>query len=430
MLTTLVRGAGAALTVQIISAGAVYGCQALLARWMGVTEYGIYDYATAIGIFLAFLAGLGLPGALLRFIPEYLVKQDWAHLHGIIWSSWRQTLIASFVTASGGTGLLLWLDAYQNLEYVEALILGIWTVPLVALASLQKEMVRAFQRISLAYAPSLIAYPLVLVAVTFVWQNHQRLSSISAIALSMLSMLLVLAMQLELFRRGLTAEIYQTCPTYAIGQWWKVSLPLLLSDGSTMILSQTDTLMLGTLLGAKAVGIYSAALKTSLWVHFILSAVNAIFAPLIALLYARGDRQEIQRLVSTIARWMFFPALAIALGLIGFAEPVLQLFGKEFTAAKGALILLIMGQLVNVGAGSVGYLLMLTGYQTQCALVMGISALANVVLNAIGIPWLGIVGAALATAFSMALWNIWLYVLVVKHLNVRPSIIAALRSPA
>ncbi|MDZ4878460.1 MAG: hypothetical protein CLLPBCKN_007895 [Chroococcidiopsis cubana SAG 39.79] len=427
LLNTLVRGARAALSVQIFSAIAIYISQILLARWLGVTEYGIYDYAIALSLSLAFLAGLGLPTAVLRFIPKYQFEQDWRHLRGIIWGSWQQTLIASLITAIFSTIVLQWLSIHYGLEHSRSLIFGVWSVPLMALAILQQQIARAFQRITLAYAPYLIAYPLVLIAIAFIWQLHENLNSTEAIALSILSLLLVLLVQALLFYRELTTEISQAVPAYAIGQWWRVALPLMFLDGSSIVLSQTDTLMLGAMLGAKAVGIYSAALKTSLWVHFILTAVNAIFAPIIASLHAQGDRQGLQQLVSTIARWMFYPALAIAIGLIVFAVPVLQLFGTEFTAARGALIVLILGQLVNVGAGSVGYLLMMTGNQNPAASVMGISALVNVVLNLIGIHWLGIFGAALATAFSMMLWNVWLHAIVVKRLDVRPSILATFR---
>ncbi|MGL4617585.1 MAG: flippase, partial [Chroococcidiopsis sp.] len=406
LLKTLVRGAGAALSVQVFSAGTIYISQILLARWLGVTEYGIYDYAIALSLSLAFLAGLGLPTAVLRFIPKYQFEQDWRHLRGIISGSWQQTLIASLITAIFSTIVLQWLASNQGLEHSRPLIFGVWIVPLMALANLQQQIARAFQRITLAYAPYLIAYPLVLIGITFIWQLDRSLNSTEAIALSILSLLLVSIVQALLFYREFSTEISQAVPAYALSQWWRVALPLMFLDGSSVVLSQTDTLMLGTMLGAKAVGIYSAALKTSLWVHFILTAVNAIFAPIIASLHAQGDRQGLQQLVSTIARWMFYPALAIAIGLIVFAEPVLQLFGAEFTTARGALIVLILGQLVNVGAGSVGYLLIMTGNQIPAASVMGISAFTNVVLNFVGIHWLGIVGAALATAFSMMLWNV------------------------
>lgn len=85
LLTTLARGASSALAVQILSAIFDYGFQVFLARAIGVTEYGIYDYATTLAIFLAFPANLGFPTTVLRFIPKYIIKQDWTHLRGIIW---------------------------------------------------------------------------------------------------------------------------------------------------------------------------------------------------------------------------------------------------------------------------------------------------------------------------------------------------------
>ncbi|MGB3691590.1 MAG: polysaccharide biosynthesis C-terminal domain-containing protein [Spirulinaceae cyanobacterium] len=57
---------------------------------------------------------------------------------------------------------------------------------------------------------------------------------------------------------------------------------------------------------------------------------------------------------------------------------------------------------------------------------MGWCTGVNIMLNLIGIPWLGILGAGIATAVSMALWNIWLHRLVVRYLNINPSIVAAL----
>ena len=235
---------------------------------------------------------------------------------------------------------------------------------------------------------------------------------------------MVLTLQWTLFQRNLDAHIRNAYPIYARAQWSEIALPIMLVGGSHIILSQTDTLMIGSLLNAKSVGLYSAALKTSYWVRFILLAVNAIAAPLIASLYAQGDRLGLQQLVSTTARWVFYPSFAIAVVMISFAEPVLHLFGPDFVAARGALIILIFGQLVNVGAGSVGYLMMMTGHQNQSALVMGVSALTNVILNLIGIYVFGILGAALATALSMAMWNIWLHSLVVRNLGVHPSILA------
>ena len=114
--------------------------------------------------------------------------------------------------------------------------------------------------------------------------------------------------------------------------------------------------------------------------------------------------------------------------MILFGDRILGLFGAEFVAARWSMTVLILGQLVNVGSGSVGYLMGMTGHHRQSAFVLGCSAVLNIILNAILIPIFGIMGAAIATALTMALWNIWLHQLVVKYLGVKPSIVSAILS--
>lgn len=428
LIATFLRGASAALSVQIASVGVGYVTQVLLARWLGATEYGVLEYVTTISLVLGFVASLGLPAIVLRFVAEYRVKQDWARLRGLVIGSWWQTLGAGVILALLGTAVI-WAGA-SSIPHRAALLWAIWTVPGVALIRVQLETVRGLRRIGLAYAPSLVVLPLLLLLEIVLWRLFYpgyELSSAVVVALSLLAMLLVLLGQRLLFWRGLPPQVHQAQAVYpALAQWLKLALPLLLIDGSFLVLNQTDTLMLAGLRDSEAVGIYSAAFKTAGWVSFVLIAVNAIAAPMFATLYAEAKLTELQRLVSTIARWMFYPALAVALGLILLAEPVLLLFGPEFTAARWALTALCLGQLVNVGCGSVGYLLTMTGHQNQCARVVGWSALLNLLLNLIGIPLLGTVGAALATAISMAVWNLWMNQLVVKYLGVNPSIWAAL----
>ncbi|NEQ14000.1 MAG: flippase, partial [Moorea sp. SIO3E2] len=59
-------------------------------------------------------------------------------------------------------------------------------------------------------------------------------------------------------------------------------------------------------------------------------------------------------------------------------------------------------------------------HQNQALIVYGTAAGLNVVLNGIGILLFGMIGAALSTAITFALWNIWLSVLVVRYLELSP----------
>jgi len=69
----------------------------------------------------------------------------------------------------------------------------------------------------------------------------------------------------------------------------------------------------------------------------------------------------------------------------------------------------------------------MTGHQQDCAKVYGACAAINIMLNAVGIYFLGILGAAMATAVSTLLWNAGLYRLVVEKLDVHPSLFDVLR---
>jgi O-antigen/teichoic acid export membrane protein len=148
--STIARGAAAALAIQILNIGISYTVNVLLARWMGISDYGIFQYASTICFVLAFVAGFGVSGAVLRFIPEYTVKQDWQHLRGILQSSWIQTLVVSVIISGCSTIWLLWQNTLFEVKNLMSLLLGIWGVPLLALFRLQQDIARALRKIILA----------------------------------------------------------------------------------------------------------------------------------------------------------------------------------------------------------------------------------------------------------------------------------------
>ena len=76
------------------------------------------------------------------------------------------------------------------------------------------------------------------------------------------------------------------------------------------------------------------------------------------------------------------------------------------------------GQFVNVATGSVGYLLMMCGHEKLMRNNIAFAAFFNVVMNLILIPTLGINGAAISTATSLALMNLVSVVLVQRKLSI------------
>lgn len=423
-LEELARNAGVALTIQVAGVALKYLVDVFLAQWMGKTEFGIYVYVISWSLLLAIPAGLGLPQAVLRFISEYKVQENWRSLLGIVWGSLQLTLLASLLVCFGCTGGILLLTHLGWLTYsIVPLLIGVGMIPLQALVKLQLDLARAIDDIVLAYAPSRLIWPvLVLLGGFLLLETHHSLSSSLMIGLASLMLFAALLFQFWLLQEKINRDIEPVDPVYSWREWIEVSLSVLIQVGILDLLDRTDILMIGSWLGPEEAGIYSAAVRTALWVTFILQTVNMVAAPAFATLYAQKDLKGLQNIVSTVAIWIFGSSVTVALLLCVFARPILGMFGSEFMAASWDLRILILGQLVNCLCGSVGYLMVMTGHQKQSMKVFAWSAAINIVGNAIAIPLFGRVGAAIATSLTMIVWNIWLSVLVVKYIGIHTSI--------
>ncbi|MGH2542589.1 MAG: polysaccharide biosynthesis C-terminal domain-containing protein, partial [Ardenticatenaceae bacterium] len=157
-------------------------------------------------------------------------------------------------------------------------------------------------------------------------------------------------------------------------------------------------------------------------VAFTLTAANMVLAPYIAQLYAAGDNTRLQHMVTRGAQVILLTALPVAGTFIFFGEPILaSVFGDAYRAGAAALAILCLGQLVNAGAGSVGLILNMTGHERDTAVGVAAAAAANLILNLILIPRFGIEGAAVATAVSLATWNVLLCRRVYRRVGIRSA---------
>jgi len=424
----LARGAGIGFAVLAAGAGIAFVMQLCLARWLGATAYGTYTYVVAWSGLLAIAAGMGFPTLVLRVLPDYSIREDWGRVRGMLATSLMGTVLIGALIALLGITLVLSLGRQSKASGADTVI-GFVMVPLLALMALQQEMVRSFRRIALAYAPSLLLRPgiIILGAACALAIGHQLDSSL-ALALTATAIVFVIGLQAWRFRRALGLTVLSARPVYERHIWIKAALPLLLVSGFIVIIEQTDIVMVGAILGDRAAGLYGAAAKTASLVGLILLAVNTIGAPMFSVLLAQDRHKDLQQLASAMVAWAFWPSCLLGIILATCAPLVLAIFGPAFTSAEWPLRVLLVGQIVNAAAGSVGWLMLLSGRQNVAARVYGWVALIHVVLLAALTPVFGIVGAAAATTLTMSLWNVWLHAAVVRELNIHPSIIFNLRS--
>ncbi len=171
------------------------------------------------------------------------------------------------------------------------------------------------------------------------------------------------------------------------------------------VLSQADKIVLGCYLDAKQVGIYAVAMALVGFVPIALQSVNQIFSPTIAELHASGNRFMLQQLYCTLTKWILILTIPLALTMIVFSHPLMEIFGPSFSPGATVLALGAVGQLFNCAVGSVGYLLLMSGNQIQLIKIQAINAALMLVLSLLLVPRMGATGAALATALTVITAN-------------------------
>jgi O-antigen/teichoic acid export membrane protein len=185
----------------------------------------------------------------------------------------------------------------------------------------------------------------------------------------------------------------------------RLSLPLFFIAIGYQLLTQMDTIMLGHFVSERDVGIYSIALKISSFMLIGLEIALPIVTPLFSHFSQTRSTELTEVLFTTITKWLCYSALTIFACIAIFRIELLHVFGRGFTAGGTALLILAAGQLVNAGTGPTGALLTMTGKQ-KWELANTISMVAvNFLLNLILIPKMGVIGAAIATAISIATIN-------------------------
>lgn len=199
----------------------------------------------------------------------------------------------------------------------------------------------------------------------------------------------------------------------------KDSFPMMLSSTIMVFLGWMDTFVLGVYETDENIGIYNVALKLALVASFAIEAINSSLAPKIAKLYEEHKNEQFLKLVKFSTRLNFGITTLIVATLIIFNQWFLGIFGDEFKVGSLALIILCSIHLINSAVGSVGIIMQMIGKQKQYQYIAIISLGINLTLNFLLIPIYGIIGAAIATAVSLSVWNIAGTVYLKRKENIR-----------
>jgi O-antigen/teichoic acid export membrane protein len=200
----------------------------------------------------------------------------------------------------------------------------------------------------------------------------------------------------------------------------------------SQLLFWTDLFVLSALLGSSGagdVGVYSAVLRAGQSLFLFLTSVSLTFSPFVADLHHRGERDRLDALYKQVTRWSLAATIPVLLALAILPEQVMRIFGGGFGEGAAALRILIVGMIVPVLVGTVGFILIMAG-RTGWDLLVYVAAFAIDVTLAMLLARpevLGIQGAAIAQAATLTFSAVARLLLVRRFLGIWPFDRAYLR---
>lgn len=393
----------------------------LLAHILGTEGYGIYAYASALVLLIAVPAHLGLPQLVVREVSAHLERRDWNLLRGLLRRSDQLSLIFTILVVAVAA-LLGWLlsGRIESLEW-ETFAWAIALIPMGTIIALRSAALRGFHYAALGQLPDGLIRPLaflILIAACYWLLGSLRPDGAMMLAVAAAGFALVASM--SFLSRVRPTPLLSAIPRFETRSWLYNVLPFSLLAGIQVINNHIDIVVLGLFATSAEVGIYRIASVGATLVALPLFSANVALAPKIVSLYTKGDHTQMQRMLTASTRYMLMFAIPLAACLTLFGSQILAVtFGKSFSDGAVPLAILAVGQLINVGFGSVGLFLNMTGYETETVKVLALAALVNVALNLFLIPIFGMLGAALATTVTIIFWNAWLAIIVFHRLKLR-----------
>jgi O-antigen/teichoic acid export membrane protein len=406
----------------VFTGAAGYFFKIYLARSLGAEALGLYYLGMSVVGFLGLFNAVGLPTAAARFVAEYSARGEFSRLGaflrgGLALLSVGNLLLGAAVVMAGP-----WLAIH--FYHTPALTSYFWSFALIMLFGVLNtflgQAMAGYQDVArrtvithFIGTPANMVFAVMLISLGFGLGGYMAAQVASAV--------LVLAL--------LAASVWRMTPVQArsAGTLTQVERKVVTFSaaafgiaGVHFVLSQADKIVLGHYLGPKQVGIYAVAMALVGFVPIALTSVNQIFSPIIAELHAAGNRLLLQRLFASLTKWIVILTIPLALTMVVFARPLMGIFGPSFQLGAEVLAIGAIGQLINCGVGSVGFLLLMSGHQIQLIKIQAANAALMILLSLFLVPRMGVTGAALASAITVATTNIWSLVAVRRKLKLFP----------
>lgn len=404
-LRRVVKGAAIFLIGSVLGLFIAFIGRIIVIRYLTPAEFGLLSFSITVFTIACSLANLGLPAGLTRQAAYFFGRGERERAIAIFRAGLLISVVASLVAATGlfvSSDLIAEFFGMPGVSWI--LRMFSFAVPAAVLSATLVSVFQVYERVDVKVVfsdllPNVLRVALIVVVVIL------TLSFYWVVSVYVLSYIIPGIVLLAYTFRFVEFKTSENTSKY-IRILVLFSLPLLFQSVLGMIITWTDTLMIGYFLASSDVGLYSGARSLAGAMQNFLASVIFIYFPIISQLYARSQIKEMGRTYAVITKWLMSTSLPVFLVLFFFPEAVLWLlYGEAYIPAAHALQILALGFFTHVMLGPNGMTLIATGNVRFPTLASSIAAITNFALNLVLIPLYGITGAAVASALTYTTGN-------------------------
>lgn len=410
----MLLGSLAGLVVKVLAALSLFALNVVVTRSLGAHEAGLFFLGFTLVMIIATIGRLGLDQAVVRFIARDRESKTGNQVHSIYvkataWAFGLTLLLtlAFLLSAEALNDTLFKLSGFTPV--FETMLLA---TPFIALYIVHAHVLQGLKQISKSMLVASVFLPIVILiqfSVTpVVYAKYMAGYFVIASIVTLL---------LGKYFWASSAPVVETSSPFSSSILRATCMPLWIVAVVHQVIQWSSQIMLGMWGDAQLVAFFATAQRTAMLTSFILFAVNAIAAPKFAAMHASGDAAGVKRLALVSVKGMMILTVPVTIFILLFPSWLMSLFGEEFRNAATALMILVVGQFINIATGSVGHLLAMTGHETKVRDNMIASGMVAVGLGVVLIPEYNLIGASVAYACGVASQNLLGVYQVKKYLG-------------
>ncbi|MBN3943673.1 MAG: flippase [Nostoc sp.] len=392
-LRAIIANTGWLFADRVLRMGASLVVGVWVARYLGVQQYGLFNYALAFVALFSPIFTLGLDDVVVR----HLVRQS-SNKEEILGTTFWLKFLGGIASVLLAVSTMFFLGEHETLK--------IWLVTILGIAGI----FRASDTIELWFQSQVQSkYTVIAKNTAFLLNTVIKIALILTKA-PLLAFALVTLAEFAMSAIGLLIVYQVKGSSLWLWRWsvataktlLKESLPLIFSGFAIMIFMRIDQVMLGQMIGDSEVGVYSAAVRISEIWYFIPGAIVSSVAPAIYAAKEKSESLYYQR-IGQLLSLMTCISLAIALPMSFLSDKIIMvMFGSGYAEAGTILAVHIWTSLfVFMGlATSPWFIAEGLNHVSLGKTLFG--AILNIILNLLLIPKYAGLGAAIATIISQA----------------------------